>query len=111
MPDRLRCYFLPAFSFFRSFCWSVFVFASGAELEAAANVPKLIKIEINIGPLAKSIKQSQHARSGLSMPFHSTSNAPRGRHEISKMCQSVAKAKVPNSLEPKTGLDWTGLAK
>jgi len=49
------------------FCFFVFAI-QGAELEAAANVPKLIKIEINIGPLAKSIKQSQPARPAF--PFH-----------------------------------------
>jgi len=62
MSERLRC-FLSVFFF----CFFVFAI-QGAELEAAANVPKLIKIEINIGPLAKSIKQSQPARPAF--PFH-----------------------------------------
>lgn len=35
-------------------CWQLY--------DCLPNVPKLIKIEINIGPLAKSIKQTNRAR-------------------------------------------------
>lgn len=92
MSDRLHFYFLCSFP----------GDGSGLESEAAANVPKLIKIEINIGPLAKSIKQSQHALSGLSIPFLMR---PGGRHPRTKNknktnVSKCGRAKVRNSVEP-----------